>query len=304
MTENHKEDLKNIVKEPSKIFFDEQMSKHTSFKIGGPAEVLIKVSDVDTLKNIINYAKKNQIPITILGNGSNVLVLDGGIKGITLNIDIQKLEIEGNRVTVGAGNKITTLAYTMLDCGLTGMEELSGIPGTVGGVVYMNAGAHGKEIKDVVEEIKYLDENNNIKEMTDMADKFKYRKSIFSEKKYIILEATFELHNGNKKEIQEKMNTYVKYRKDNQPIQYPNAGSTFKRGEGFITAKLIDECGLKGYKIGGAEVSTKHAGFVVNKGNATAEDVLTLIKHVQEKVYEKFGKKIELEIKVIGEREI
>lgn len=304
MTKKHKEDLKNIVKEPSKIFFDEQMSKHTSFKIGGPAEVLIKVSDVDTLKDIIDYAKKNQIPVTILGNGSNVLVLDGGIKGITLNIDIQKLEIKENRVTVGTGNKLTALTYSMLNHGLTGMEELSGIPGTVGGAVYMNAGAHGKEIKDIVKKIKYLDENNNIKEMTDMTNKFEYRNSVFSEKKYIILEATFELHKGNKEEIQNKMNTYAKYRKDSQPIQYPNAGSTFKRGEGFITAKLIDECGLKGYKVGGAEVSTKHAGFIVNRGNATAEDVLLLIKHVQEKVYEKFNKKIELEIKLIGERKI
>ena len=207
-------------------------------------------------------------------------------------------------MTVGAGNKIISLAYNMLDYSLTGMEELSGIPGTVGGAVYMNAGAHRKEIKDLVKKIKYLDENNNIKEMTDISDKFKYRKSIFSEKNYIILEATFELHKGNKEEIQEKMNAYAKYRKDNQPIQYPNAGSTFKRGEGFITAKLIDECGLKGYKIGGVEVSTKHAGFIVNKGNATAEDVLLLIKYIQEKVYEKFGKKIELEIKVIGERKI
>ena len=312
MTKSEQENLKEIIQEPSKIYLEELMKKHTSFKIGGPAEVFIKIADIETLKKVLSFAKKYKIPVTILGNGSNVLVSDKGIKGITLQIEIQKLEEQTLRseeneeeiITVGAGNKLSAVAYEMLNKSLSGMEELSGIPGTIGGAVYMNAGAHGKEIKDIVESITYLDENRNKKQMSSEQAEFSYRHSIFEEKDYIILEVMIKLQKGNKAQIEEKMKEYAEFRKEKQPLEYPNSGSTFKRGKDYITAQLIDECGLKGYTIGGAQVSTKHAGFIVNSSNATAKDVLDLAKYVQEKVYERFKKKIELEIKVIGERMI
>ena len=312
MTKSEQENLKEIIQEPSKIYIEELMKKHTSFKIGGPAEVFIKIADIETLKKVLSFAKKYKIPVTILGNGSNVLVSDKGIKGITLQIEIQKLEEQTLRseenkeeiITVGAGNKLSAVAYEMLNKSLSGMEELSGIPGTIGGAVYMNAGAHGKEIKDIVVSITYLDENRNKKQMSSEQAEFSYRHSIFEEKDYIILEVMIKLQKGNKAQIEEKMKEYAEFRKEKQPLEYPNSGSTFKRGKDYITAQLIDECGLKGYTIGGAQVSTKHAGFIVNSSNATAKDVLDLAKYVQEKVYERFKKKIELEIKVIGERMI
>ena len=184
---------------------------------------------------------------------------------------------------------------------LSGLEELSGIPGTIGGAVYMNAGANGKEMKDVTTKITYLDENYNKKTISKSQAEFKYRGSIFSSKKYIIIEVEMKLQKRNKAEIEEKMNQFKENREKSQPLEFPSAGSTFKRGEDFITAQLIDKCGLKGYKIGDAEVSIKHAGFVVNKGEATAKDILKLTEYIKEKVYEKFNKKIQLEMQIIGE---
>ena len=302
MTDEQKKILREeIIKSPSEIYWNEPMKKHTTFKNGGVAEVLIKIKDLETLIHTCKFAKKENLPITILGNGSNILVLDKGIKGITIILQMTKFKIDNNIITVDAGSKMMGIANSIMNKGLTGFEELSGIPGTVGGAVYMNAGAHGKEMKDVVTSITYLDENLEIKKMKNEDADFKYRHSIFSNKDYVILEVTIKLEKGNKEEIKEKMNQYAQYRKENQPIEFPNAGSTFKRGDGFITAKLIDDCGLKGYSIGGAQVSTKHAGFIINKGEATAQDVLSLVEYVQGKVYKKYQKKIELEMKIIGE---
>ncbi len=289
----------------SKLYFEEPMKKYTSFKIGGNAECLIIVNDVDDLKLILEFVNKNNIPLTVIGNGSNILVLDGGIKGITLKINIKKLEIKDNdnciEINVGAGNKIIELAQKLLKDGIAGFEEISGIPGTIGGAVRMNAGAYGKEMKDIIENVTFMDYNGEIKKADAEKLEFAYRSSIFVKKKYIILETTLKFQKGNTEEIKQKMNEYLSSRKEKQPLEYPNAGSTFKRGEDFITAKLIDECGLKGYKIGGAQISTKHAGFVVNSDNATAKDVIELTNYIKEKVYAKFQKKIELEIEVIGE---
>ena len=184
---------------------------------------------------------------------------------------------------------------------IEGFEFAAGIPGSIGGAIRMNAGAHGGEMKDIVLETKCMDMNGNIKILSNEEQKFQYRNSIFSCNKYIILSTKLKLKKGRYKEIKSKMDEYTIWRKEHQPLEYPSAGSTFKRGTDFITAKLIDECGLKGYNIGGAEVSTKHAGFVVNKGDAKAKDILNLVKYISEKVYEKFGKKIELEVQVIGE---
>ncbi len=295
----------NLEIEKSKILYNEEMKKYTTFKIGGKAECLIKIDNIKDLKSILKFVNENGVPLTVLGNGSNVLVSDKGIKGITIIIKIEKIDIkEKNKkveITVGAGEKIGKLGVLFLKNDITGFEELSGIPGTIGGATRMNAGAHGREIKDIVKTVKYVDYKGNEKEFTNEQMEFGYRTSILKKEKYIVTEVKMELEKGNKEEIQRKMNEYAKYRKEKQPIEYPSAGSTFKRGKDFITAKLIDDAGLKGYSIGGAQISTKHGGFIINKGNATAKDVIELVQYTKDQIYNEFGKKIELEIELIGE---
>lgn len=299
--------LKKLVNMEEKIIFDEPMKKHTSFKIGGKADYFIKAETVDELSYILKYIKEKKMPITIIGNGSNILVSDKGIRGAVIKIDIQDLEIErlqdNIQISVGAGYKLMALAIKLKDEGISGLEELAGIPGSIGGAVYMNAGAYGKEIKDINISTKCMDLEGNIFELSNQEQKFSYRNSIFNEKEYIILQTKLKLQYGKKQEIEEKMNNYLKQRKEKQPLQYPSAGSSFKRKDGIITAKLIDECGLKGYKIGGAKVSEKHCGFIINYEDATAKDVIDLIEYVKKRVYEKYKIKIEEEIKIIGERE-
>lgn len=289
-----------------KIIFDESMKKHTSFKIGGTADYFFKATTLEELQNIIKFAKIKELPITIIGNGSNLLVTDKGIRGLVIKIDIKKLKIEKKDefavIEVGAGNKLMALATKMKDEELSGLEGLSGIPGSVGGAIVMNAGAYGKEMKDVVLSTTCMDKNGKLYTFSNEEQEFSYRNSIFQKKDYIIIETKLKLEYGKKDEIQKRMEEYFKSRKEKQPIEYPSAGSSFKRQEGIITAKLIDDVGLKGYKIGGAQVSEKHAGFIVNYNNATATDVINLINYIKEKVYSKYGIKIEEEIKIIGER--
>lgn len=342
----------------NQVYCNEPMHKHTSFKVGGNADIFVKVKNLKQLKYTIEVAKDNDLNITIMGNGSNLLVRDNGIRGIVIKIELENIEIkqddtkninndvdqtndtrentyknknlkENNNVSVvvGAGVKLAMLSQVLLQEGITGFEFASGIPGTIGGAVRMNAGAYGSEMKDIVVktwclDIEKLEGDINQKENQEDSDsiintlenlkqndilvldneeqEFKYRNSICSRKKYIILQTELKLKYGNKEEIQNKMNELRQQRLDKQPV-LPSAGSTFKRGEDFITAKLIDECGLKGYKIGGAKVSEKHAGFVVNDGDATAKDIIDLIEHIKQTVYEKTGKKIELEVEIIGE---
>lgn len=338
----------------SRVFVNEPMSKHTSFKIGGVADIFAKVKNIKELKHIIKIAQKEKIHLTVIGNGSNVLVKDNGIRGIVVKIEFQEISIKPSVlnktkienilntditqktielpkweeviVTVGSGVKLGELAQKLLKEGITGFEFAAGIPGTIGGAVRMNAGAYGGEMKDIIMETKCLDlecyeeiiENTNIDDIEIIPEKdnkespeimilnnkeqdFSYRHSAFMEKKYIILETKLELKKGKQEEIKAKMDEYLASRVEKQPVQMPSAGSTFKRGTDYITAKLIDECGLKGYQIGGAKVSEKHAGFIVNDGNATAQNVIDLIKYVQNIVYEKTGKNIELEIEILGE---
>lgn len=287
------------------IKYNEPMKAHTSFKVGGPAEVYITVKTEQELQEIQKLAKENKIPIYIIGNGSNILVTDNGIKGIVIKIEIKKLEIEKQenenvKIKIGAGNKIIETAHTLLKQEISGLEELSGIPGTIGGAIKMNAGANGKEIKDIIKQVTVLSEEGKIKILQKEELQLSYRNSVFKTNKDIILEAEFILKKGQKEEIKEKMDEYSRQRKEKQPLEYPSAGSTFKRGENYITAKLIDEAGLKGYKIGGAEISKKHAGFIINKNNATAKDILDLIRYTQEEIYKKFGKKIQLEVEIFG----
>lgn len=286
------------------ILIDEPMSKHTTFKIGGNADIFVKANTIEKIQYILKLVKDNNIPLFIIGNGSNLLVKDEGIRGLVLKIEIEGINIiEENdkiKVTVGAGVKLAQLAQILLKNSIEGFEFASGIPGTIGGAIRMNAGAYGTEMKDIVYQTTYLDYEGNLHTILNNEHNFEYRNSRFSKEKSIILETVFLLKKGNAKEIKTKIEEYSKQRREKQPIGVPNAGSTFKRGNDFITAKLIDECGLKGYKIGGAEVSNVHAGFIVNTGNAKSNDIIELANYVKDKVYEKFNKKIELEIEIIG----
>lgn len=298
------EELQKNMKD-SIIKKEENMSKHTSFKVGGNADIFIKISTIDELKYILQYTKKNNIPLTVIGNGSNILVKDSGIRGITICLDFTKIEIKEKEdkvfIETGAGVKLAMLAVILQKKGIAGFEFASGIPGTIGGAIRMNAGAYGKEMKEIVKLVTYIDEEGNIKTLENEFMDFSYRHSRFKEKQEIIIGCTLQLEKENPDKIKEKMDEYKKLRIEKQPIDMPSAGSTFKRGTNFISAHLIDEAGLKGYSIGGAQVSLKHAGFIVNTGNATAEDILNLIDYVIKVVYEKFGKILELEVEVIGE---
>lgn len=314
-------ELENILGKEN-VKYNEPMSKHTSFRVGGNADIFATVDSEEKLTKVVEIAKNTSMPITIVGNGTNLLVKDGGIRGLVIKyiandysiIDTEEIkdksnlrEFEENNnkckiVKVSSGMTNARLAKILLDNSLTGFEFLAGVPGTIGGALVMNAGAYGGEIKDLVLETKYIDlDTGEINTIENNEHKFEYRKSIFQTLNCVILETTLKLQIGNKEQIEEKMQEYSKKRRESQPLDMPSAGSTFKRGEDFITAKLIDESGLKGYSIGGAEVSTKHAGFIVNKGNATAKDIIDLINYVKEKVYEKFGRKVQEEVKIIGE---
>ena len=295
------------------VLVDETMKKHTSFKIGGNADFFVKVVNEDEVKFILELCKENNIPLTIVGNGSNLLVSDNGVRGIVLKINIEKISIEKNIskddvnevdkviVTAGAGVPIGKLAFYLLNNSISGFEFASGIPGTIGGAIRMNAGAYGSEFKDIVIETKCMDYNGDIVFLSNQQQKFEYRKSIFKDEKYIILETKMLLTPVDDASIiKKKMDEYKESRMEKQPIEFPSAGSTFKRGNDFITAKIIDECGLKGVSVGGAKVSDKHAGFVVNTGNATCEDVLKLINIIKSEVSKKYGKEIELEVELIS----
>lgn len=280
---------------------DELMSNHTSFKIGGPADIFVKVKDLTELKYIINISKDNNIPLTIIGNGTNLLVKDNGIRGITVKLDFKDIEINGEEIEAGAGVQLPVLAKKALENELSGLEFASGIPGTVGGAIKMNAGAYGGEFKDIVLETTYLDSEFNVKTISNQEHKFSYRYSIFDETDDIIISTKLKLQKENKEIIKNKMEENAAKRREKQPIDFPNAGSVFKRKNEYIAAEIIDKCGLKGYNIGDACVSEKHAGFIINKGKATAEDVLKLIEHIKSTVKKKYKIDLELEIKVIGE---
>lgn len=295
---------KNISKE--KIFLNEPMKNHTTFKIGGNADVFVKAKNIIDVMHTLKVASNNNLQLTIIGNGSNILVKDKGIRGIVLQIQTENFEIvkdkENVYVVVDSGMTNGKLSGILAKNSISGFEFAAGIPGSVGGAIRMNAGAYGGEFKDIVEETVYLDlEDNKIKVLSNKQHKFSYRDSIFSNKKAYIINTKLKLNYGKTEEIKEIINENLRSRKEKQPLEYPSAGSTFKRGEDFISAKLIDECGLKGSSIGDAQVSEKHAGFIINKGNAKADDVLKLIELVRKTVLEKTGKELKLEIEIIGE---
>ena len=281
---------------------NESMKNHTSFKIGGEADLFCEPACCDDIRELIAYAKDENIPVTVIGNGSNLLVGDRGIRGLVIKIDrnFSSSEINGNIIKAESGILLSKLAASALKAGLSGLEFASGIPGTLGGGIYMNAGAYGSEMSNVVKSVTYL-ENGDVKTISGKDAAFGYRRSIFTERAAVILSAELELVPEERGEIKAKMDELRLKRTSKQPLSMPSAGSTFKRPEGYFAGKLIEDCGLKGFKIGGAAVSEKHSGFVVNTGGATADDVLRLIRHIQKTVMDKFGVKLETEVKFLGE---
>ena len=254
---------------PENIFMNEAMSKHTSFKVGGIADFY------------------------------NIIVKDRGFRGIIIKLDFKHLKIEKDKVVAGAGVPVALLSEFTYRKGISGFEFLAGIPGTVGGAVKMNAGAFGGEIRDILLETTIIDEKYNLKKLDNQSHNFSYRNSIFFEKKWIIVGSSFKIEKGSIDEIKEKRKSFMQTRREKQPIEFPNAGSIFKRGEDCIPAKLIDDAGFKGYSIGGAQISEKHAGFIVNKGNATSTDIIKLIKYTKEIIKEKYGIELQQEVIVL-----
>ena len=286
-----------------KYLEQEELSKHTSFKIGGPAEIFAKPASTEQVALIADFCRKNEIPLLPLGKGSNVLAPDNGIGGVTIYFgsDFGKIILlDDETIYCESGASLSALCKFALENELTGLEFAYGIPGSVGGAVFMNAGAYGGEIKDVIVFADHVDKEGRTGRFTGDELQMSYRHSVYSGKEYFITGAAFKLQKGDRTEIKAKMDDLLGRRFDKQPMDKPSAGSTFKRPEGAFASALIDQCGLKGYRIGGAEVSTKHAGFVVNIGGATAEDVLQLIGYIQEKVKNDTGFFIEPEIEILG----
>ena len=297
-------DLKDFEKISGNIKYNEPMSAHTTFRIGGGADVFADVSSAEEIKSLIDVCRKNDYPYMVVGNGSNLLVGDRGIRGLVIHIgrNMSQIRVDGEHVYADAGALMSAVAAACLEHELTGFEPMSGIPGTIGGGIFMNAGAYGGELSQVIETVTYLDDNGEI--VTEKCENLDlgYRHSMFQSRDYVILSCVLKLTKGNKDEIKAAMADYRSRRNEKQPVTMPSAGSTFKRPEGYFAGKLIQDALLQGYQIGGAQVSTLHAGFVVNAGGATAADVENLIKHIQKTVYEKFGVHLEPEVKIVGER--
>ena len=275
------------------------LSKLTSFRTGGSAAVLFCEKET-VLIHLIPFLKHNAVPYYILGNGSNVLAKDEGYDGLVVCLSrMQDVVFDGTRVMCACGVPITRLARLCRDRGLAGMEFFYGIPGTVGGAVFMNAGAYGGECRDILESVTFLDENGDRKTLPAGDLELSYRTSIFQRKGGVILSAVFSLQTGNVSEITQTMEEWMRRRVEKQPLDYPSAGSTFRRCEGHYTAQMIENAGLKGYTVGGAMVSPKHAGFIINYNNATSRDIMLLMEHIQKVLYEKEGVRIEREVRIL-----
>lgn len=286
------------------VLVNENMRNHTTFKVGGPADIFVKPKDKKEAAEIVRLLLENKIPYYVIGNGSNLLVSDKGYRGciICMSEGMDFIEIDGNIITAGAGAILSKVCNMAMESSLSGLVFASGIPGSVGGAIYMNAGAYGGEMKDVVKEVELLNSATGEIKIVPGADMgFAYRTSIVKNSPYIVLSAKFELMSADREEIKSQMNELSAKRREKQPLEYPSAGSTFKRPEGYFAGKLIEDANLKGYRVGGACVSQKHSGFVVNDNNATCEDIITLIRDVRRIVNEKFGVLLEPEVCMLGE---
>ncbi len=295
------EALQEIVPK-EKIRLNQPLEKYTSFRIGGPADCLVEVGGAEQLRRLKKYAETEGIPFFILGNGSNLLADDQGFRGIVLHIgsSMNEIRITGNTITARAGALLSQVARAALEHGLTGLEFASGIPGSIGGGVVMNAGAYGGELGQVVESVTVLDEEGKELELSNARMEFGYRTSAVKRHPYIVTEVRLQLRPGDPEQIRERMEDLAGRRREKQPLEFPSAGSTFKRPEGYFAGELIMKAGLRGLQIGGARVSDKHCGFVINAGNATAADVKELMKVIQDRVKEEFGVKLEPEVILMG----
>ena len=285
------------------VFTEEAMSQHTTFKIGGPADYFLMPDKGEDVGRVIKICKEKEIPYFILGNGSNLLVGDGGYRGAVIQIyrNMSSVTVEGNEITAQAGALLSAVAAAAKNASLTGFEFAGGIPGTIGGAVVMNAGAYGGEMKDVLTEVTVMNAEGDIFTLPTEELELGYRTSIIKTAGYIVLEAKIRLKEGDPEVIRETMKDLTIRRTTKQPLEYPSAGSTFKRPEGYFAGKLIMDSGLAGYQVGGAQVSEKHCGFVINAGDATARDVRTLMDNVRDIVYKKYGVTLEPEVKFLGE---
>lgn len=284
------------------VLVREPMSRHTTFRTGGPADLLVQ-PEAEQIAPILEVCRNEEIPWTVIGNGSNLLVGDGGIRGVVLEIGKQMSDIviEGTMITAGAGAMLSSIASRAAAAELTGMEFASGIPGSLGGAVVMNAGAYGGEMKDILQKVTVLTQDGTVQTLSVEELELSYRHSIIPEKGYLVISAILELQPGNADEIQSIMDDLKEKRVSKQPLEYPSAGSTFKRPEGYFAGKLIQDAGLRGFRVGGAQVSEKHCGFIINRDQATSTDICQLMQQVSEIVYEKFGVRLEPEVKKIGE---
>jgi UDP-N-acetylmuramate dehydrogenase len=290
----------------SRVLFDEPMRHHTSFRIGGPADVLVLPGSVEDLRRAIQFARKNNLPLTITGNGSNLLVRDGGLRGLVVKLGdcFNRIVVEGTRITAQSGALLADVSRAAGVHSLTGLEFAIGIPGTLGGAIIMNAGAYGGEMKDVVTQVSALDERGELHEMSPEALQFGYRRSALQQLLWTVAEVEMKLEPGDPVQIQAKMSDLTFQRESKQPLEYPSAGSIFKRPPGKYVGPMVEELGLKGYRIGDAQVSEKHAGFIINRGNATARDVLELIEYVRERVQATYDVWLETEVRIIGEDDL
>lgn len=284
------------------ISIKEPMKKHTTFRIGGEADLFLRMENPHQLKEVQNYLQKLGMPYYILGNGSNLLVSDEGYRGVILEIadKMNTIRVEGNSIIAQAGALMSKIAHVAYEHGLTGFEFAAGIPGTIGGGVVMNAGAYGGELKNVVTTVEVLDQNGDFLSLDNQTMEFGYRTSILKKHPFIVTEVRMELQEGCKDEIKATMDDLAAKRREKQPLEYPSAGSTFKRPEGHFAGKLIMDAGLRGYQVGGAQVSEKHCGFVINKGEATAADVKQLVADVQQEVKKQFDVELEPEVIFLG----
>ena len=287
----------------NRVLFDEPMSQHTTFRIGGPADVFVMPENYEQIREALRLCKEEKLPFFVLGNGSNLLVSDSGYRGVIIQMDrnMEEICLDGEEIHACAGALLSSVAVAARNASLTGFEFAGGIPGTIGGAAVMNAGAYGGELKDVLKEVTVMTREGEI--LTIPADKLEmgYRTSIIKTAGYLVLEAVISLKKGDEEKIRAVMKELSERRTEKQPLDYPSAGSTFKRPEGYFAGKLIMDSGLRGYRAGGAQVSEKHCGFVINAGGATAEDVRSLMDHVIRVVREKYGVTLEPEVKFLGD---
>jgi UDP-N-acetylmuramate dehydrogenase len=292
------------IMEERRVLVNEPMKNHTTFRVGGNADYFVMPKNPSEIQQVITLCNEEQVPYYVLGNGSNLLVSDKGFPGVIISTDkFDRLEVNGTEISVGAGGMLSKLANTAYKAGLTGLEFAAGIPGTVGGACVMNAGAYGSEMIRVLKTVTVLTPEGNVETLPAESLELGYRTSVIPKKGYLVLEAAVSLEEGNMEESRALMDDQAFRRKDKQPLEFPSAGSTFKRPEGYFAGKLIEDCGLKGFTVGGAQVSEKHAGFVINKGGATASDIYNLCKEVEKRVKAEFGVSLEMEVKLLGEFE-